>query len=202
MIRSVSLAALLTSSVLAACSQQVVLNYVPSSPPSRVGAGSTVSKVSVKDQRSEQDPTWIGAIRGGYGNPLKVLHLSEPLRETVANAFRDALKARGLLAPDDHAPYDLSVSIVKFASTQMVRREAEADLVIDVIDRATGGSKYHDEVSVDLVTGSILALDTGILASPSDLQAVAQNALNQAIDQLLEKPGFLSAVYSGTTVRS
>ncbi len=198
MITSVWLTAFLSLSLLTACSQQVVLNYMPSSLPFHIRARSTIAQVSVRDQRNEPDPTWIGAIRGGYGNPLKVLHLSQPLAVTVGDAFRNALRARGLLAVDNQAPYDVSVSIVKFESTQMVRREAEVDLVIDVIDRATGGSNYHDEVTVDLVTGSILAIDTGILASPSDLQVVAQNALNQAIDQLLEKPGFLSAVHSGT----
>jgi hypothetical protein len=42
------------------------------------------------------------------------LHLSQPLAVTVGDAFRDALKARGLLAVDNQAPYDVSVSIVKF----------------------------------------------------------------------------------------
>ena len=84
----------------------------------------------------------------------------------------------------------------------MVRREAEADVAIEVIDRVSAKSTYQDEASVDLVTGSILALDTGVFASPSDLQAVTQNALNQAIDKLLDKPAFLAAVRGGVHLNS
>jgi hypothetical protein len=42
----------------------------------RIPDPATIAQVTVKDNRKEADPTWIGAIRGGFGNPLKVLHLS------------------------------------------------------------------------------------------------------------------------------
>jgi hypothetical protein len=90
---------------LAACSS---LQYISTQTFS---AGSpTIAQVSAVDQRNEADPTWIGAIRGGYCNHLKELHLSGPLKETVATAFRDALKARGLLSSNGQAPFDLSIT--------------------------------------------------------------------------------------------
>ena len=58
----------------------------------------------MRDQRNESGPIGIGAIRSGYGNPLKVLHLSQPLAVTVGDVFRDALRARGLLKVDNQAP--------------------------------------------------------------------------------------------------
>jgi hypothetical protein len=63
-----------------------------------------------------------------------------------------------------------------------------------VTNRASSKAIYHDQVAVDLVAGSVLALDTGVLASSADLQALAQRALIQAVDQLLDNPAFVSAV--------
>lgn len=41
------------------------------------------------------DATWLGAIRGGYGNPLKNLESNVPVSQLVQDAFSSALKARG-----------------------------------------------------------------------------------------------------------
>jgi hypothetical protein len=84
----------------------------------------------------------------------------------------------------------------------MVRREAEATIAIELLDRSSGRVVYHDQAEVDLVAGSVLALDTGVFASSSDLQAVAQKALTQAIDQLLNNPSFLAAARSRLNVTS
>jgi len=46
-----------------------------------------------------EDPTWIGTIRGGYGNPLTRLASDAPVDRVVAQAFADGLAARGLRAP-------------------------------------------------------------------------------------------------------
>ena len=179
---------------LSACAQQVTLGYAPPAPPQRSDAGPVIGSVSASDQRNEADPTWIGAIRGGFGNPLKVLHNSQSLAQSVTTAFRDALRARGLLAAESTGRFDINVAIAKFQSTQMVRREAEVDLTMTVTDKSNRATVYRDEANIDLVTGSVLALDTGVLASASDLQAVTQTALGQAIDRLLDNPAFLAAI--------
>jgi uncharacterized lipoprotein YajG len=179
--------------MLAGCSEQASLHYTPAGTP-RSGAAPSIAAVVTIDRRDEADPTWIGAVRGGYGNPLKVLHLSQPLKDVVADAVRDALRARGLLSPNGQAPFNLTVTVLKFESTQMVRREAEATIAIDLIDQATSKVTYHDQAAVDLVEGAGLAM--GVLGSPSDLQGLAQRALVQAIDQLLDNPAFASAVRS------
>jgi hypothetical protein len=56
-----------------------------------------------------------------------------------------------MLASGNLAPFDLVVTASKFESTQMARREAEASLTLDVIDRATGRGLYHDTMDGDLV---------------------------------------------------
>jgi hypothetical protein len=190
----VAILALLVATLCGACTQQVGLAYIATGAPTAAQGSATIGQVTVIDQRGEADPTWIGAIRGGYGNPLKVLHLSQPLKDVVAEAFRDALKVRGMLSAGGLAPFDIHVTVVKFESTQMARREAEATIAMEVLKHTMSKQAYRDTASVDLVSGSILALDTGILASTVDLQALAQKALIQAIEQLLDKPGFRAAV--------
>jgi hypothetical protein len=179
---------------LSACAQQVTLGYAPVTPPARSGAGAVIGQVSTTDRRNEADPTWIGTIRGGFGNPLKVLHNSGPLAQSVTQDFRDALLARGLLATEAAGRFDLDVKIIKLQGNQVVRREAEVDLTMAVIDRSSGATVYRNQASADLVTGSFLAVDTGVLASGADLQAVIQTALGQAIDRLLDNPEFLLAI--------
>jgi len=58
-----------------------------------------VAVMQVTDRREDgrEDPNWIGTIRGGFGNPNK--RLEAPVPEVVRQAFVDALRARGLLAP-------------------------------------------------------------------------------------------------------
>ena len=181
---------------LVGCTEQVGLNYAPSGTTASTGGPATISQVAVTDQRNEADPTWIGAIRGGFGNPLKVLHLSHPLRDEVAAAFRDALKARGMLDPSGNGPYELSAVVTTFASHRWCGGKPRRPSKWTSSTEDAGATLYHDVAKVDLVSGSVLALDTGIFADTSDLQALAQRSLVQCIDQLLDKPGFRAAVGS------
>jgi hypothetical protein len=71
----------------------------------------------VNERRAgREDPTWIGTIRGGYGNPLKRLNSDA--------AFADGLVARGLRLPagNSASPYRLAVTIHEFDANQYVRR--------------------------------------------------------------------------------
>ena len=190
-----SLIALVAASLLAAgCTRQVGLTYTPTQSLAPVPAQGSVGTVTAFDGRGERDPTWIGAVRGGYGNPVKVLHTPRPLDQEIVTAFQDALKARGLLAPAGAGTADVAVTIKRFQASQVARREADVDLLLIVTLAGTGREVYRDEVAVNPVTGSILALDTGLFGSSDDLQAALQAAMNDAIDKLLSKPGFLAAL--------
>jgi len=47
------------------------------------------------DARGEP-ANWLGAIRGGFGNPLKNLESDRPVADIVGAAFADGLRARGV----------------------------------------------------------------------------------------------------------
>lgn len=181
----------------AGCSQQVTLAYISKSQIPVTDAIPAGSRVIATDDRGESDPTWIGAIRGGFGNPLKVLHTSKPLSDVVAKAFQDGLAAHGFLAPSGSGDFDLKVAIRSFESGQMVRREANVDFIIDLLDRSSKHTVYHDEVQADIVTGSIIALDVGVFGSTDDLRVVGENAMNQAIDRALNNSGFIAILHTG-----
>lgn len=52
---------------------------------------------AIRDERGE-DSAWFGAIRGGYGNPLKKLYADQSIDAVVGSALTDALRARQMLA--------------------------------------------------------------------------------------------------------
>jgi uncharacterized lipoprotein YajG len=157
-----------------------------------------VDRVANERSTGREDPTWIGTIRGGYGNPLKALHASEPVDRVVGKAFTDALAARGLVASGvgGAAPYVLTVTIHQFDANQYVRREATADFSVVLTERANGREVWRDREKVYLVDGSALSLSVGVFASVDDLQRVALQAMNQAIDKLVDDPGFRQVLRS------
>ena len=177
----------------AACSTTAVtLPYAPTAAV-QTAARPTVAVVAVTDVRAEKDPTWIGAIRGGYGNPLKNVTTVRPVRDEVEAAFRDALTARGLLAPGG-AAYRLDVEVKRLSCNQLARREGHATFAVALVDARSGRTVYRDEAEARVVTGSIITFDAGLFASVEDLRDVARQAMSQAIDQALNRPGFVAAV--------
>ncbi len=184
--------------LLAACgTTPVTLPYASTAAVQPAGTARPVVAVErVDNQRStgREDPTWVGTIRGGYGNPLKALNTTEPLDRVIGQAFRDGLAQRGLGAGAGQGRYALAVVIHQFDANQYVRREATADFSVVVTERATGREVYRDRERVYNVDGSVLALDVGVFASTDNLQRVAVLTMNQAIDRLLDKPGFRAAM--------
>ena len=85
---------------LSACgTTNVGLKY--SAPPTVAQASTRAQPLLVGnfiDKRGEP-ATWLGAIRGGFGNPLKNLESDKPVADLVKAAFADGLRARGV-APD------------------------------------------------------------------------------------------------------
>jgi len=185
---------------LAACgATQAPMTYSPTVTVQPVAMArpvvGAVDRVINERSTGREDPTWIGTIRGGYGNPLKALHATEPVEQVVAKAFSDALAARGLKAPPGSQPrYVLTVTIHQFDANQYVRREATADFSAVLIERDSGREVWRDRERVYNVDGSLISLSTGIFASIEDLQRVALQTMNQAIDKLLDKASFRGAI--------
>jgi len=169
--------------------------YSPvSRPPPLSGARPVVAVTEVQDAREggREDPNWVGTIRGGYGNPLKRLETPGTVADTVAQAFRDALAARGLAAAPG-GTYDLRVTIVRFDASQYVRREATAEFRVTLVERATGRQVWSETGRSRVVDGSLLAV-TGIFADIEDLRRTALQAMAEAIDDALNKPGLVAAI--------
>lgn len=185
------LALLLLLSTAACSTTAVTLPYAPTAAV-QPAARPTVAAISVTDAREERNPTWIGAIRGGYGNPLKNVTTVRPVKDEVETAFRDALAARGLLAPAG-APYRLDVAVRRLSCNQLARREGHAIFAVALVDARSSRTVYQDIAESRVVTGSIITFDAGLFASVDDLREVAIRAMNQAIDQALNKPGFIEA---------
>jgi hypothetical protein len=78
---------------------------------------------SFTDDRGTE-PDWLGAIRGGYGNPLKKLRTEKPTSEVVEAAFRDALQTRKMLGSKATSNISIQGSITKFDCSYYFNREA------------------------------------------------------------------------------
>ncbi len=71
--------------------------------------------------RGRADPTYLGAIRGGFGNPSKRVRTDIPVREVTTRIVSEALTARGLLVPQGVEPsHDLEVAITELRCSQVV----------------------------------------------------------------------------------
>jgi hypothetical protein len=145
------------------------------------GPRASVASVTVIDKRDEK-PNRVATIRGGYGNPLKVLDTPAPVADQVAAVFTRALELRGMLAPA--APFRFAVTLNTLYGDQYLGRRAEIKLDLAVIDRA-GQVVYSDHIS----DGSydFTFFDNGIFASIEDLRKHVEKLLSNSIDRLLDK---------------
>ena len=183
---------------LSGCSTNTVhLTYNTSVVASQQAVtASSVEILSVSDSRKHAS-NWLGAIRGGFGNPLKTLTTDVPVKNVVENAFTAALKARGLLASTGGV-YGMQVVVNQFDCNQYVRREAHVRLHVSMVKLASGQQIYARDIRVDKVTGSMITFNVGIFAAVEDLRKLANQALQEAVDQALDDPQFNRSLMSGT----
>ncbi|TCH99511.1 hypothetical protein EJV46_02200 [Roseococcus sp. SYP-B2431] len=189
--------AILLALLLTACgTTQYPMPYAPTSPvTAQQPPGPVARTAAVRNSRATggEDPVWIGTIRGGYGNPIRTLQADRPLDQAVQRAFNDGLAARGWLA--QQAPrVEIEITIREFVANRYVRLEATAELELVLRERGSGRVLWQDREKVNNVEGSILALDTGVFADPAGLHALMLRTMNQAIDRLLDRPGFAAAL--------
>jgi hypothetical protein len=191
------LAAILLALTLGACgTTQYPMPYAPTAPvTANQPPGPVVRTATVRNVRGTggEDPVWIGTIRGGYGNPLKTLEADRPLDQVMQRAFDDALAARGWLAQQDPRT-EIEIIMREFVANRYVRLEATAELELILRERSSGRVLWQDQENVHNVEGSILALDSGVFADPAALHALMLLTMNQAIDRLLDRPGFAAAL--------
>lgn len=112
----------------------------------------------------------------------------------MARAFRDALAARGELAPAGAGRYDLDVTILGLNAEQWAERQGHADLLVRLVDRTTGREAYSARTYTESRGDNYLAVDNFVFGSPSALGRVASSALDRAIDDTLDRSGFVLAL--------
>lgn len=169
----------------------MALTYSTDKPVAK--AAQTAQPVAVgrfTDDRGKP-ANYLGAIRGGFGNPLKNLETERPVSELVTGAFGDALRARGVAVGGSELR--LVGSIKRLDCNQYVRREAHVELEVAVMDRA-GQRVFARTYNADKVEGAVIALDTGIFASVDELRGVLERTLAEAIDQALDDPSLRGAL--------
>ena len=125
-----SLVPALLLAFLAACtSKSADLAYAPTVAVT-AQVVPAIASVAVIDAREEKDPNYIGAIRGGYGNPLKTLTSALPVKDEVSAAFTSALRARGLYGSG--APLTLAVTLKQLSGNWYARREGHTIFFADL----------------------------------------------------------------------
>lgn len=187
---------------LAACgTTQTSIPYAPTTQPVRASQATPVVAIGrVTDARPDAAGSarnWVGTIRGGFGNPIKQLDTTAPVAEVVNDAFRDGLRARGLLAPSGTpAKHALDVVVEQFNANQLVQRVADARFAVTLTDPRTGAVRWRGTgtgAANSTSAGSVLVA-SGVFASVEELRLTAQRAMSDAVDNALNQPGFLAAV--------
>jgi hypothetical protein len=144
---------------------------------------------TITDLRKEADPRWFGAIRGGFGNPLKKLEGDTPMNQTVARSLSDALKQRQLLASGDGAVVRIDGTIQVLDCNYYFNRDAHAQLTLNLVDAKSGVVLYSQPKTTDNSEGGVGA---GIFGDVNHLAEFMQKTLNQTIDKFFADPDFMS----------
>ena len=180
--------------VLVGCgTTRAPMTYQPTASVQKSKTSGQVTVGSFVDSRGEADPTWAGALRGGFGNSLKVLALDKPVADVVKAAFADGLKARGASPSPAGSQPQLTGVIRKFECDQYVRREATIELDLTVLD-AAGHTKFTRSYRSNNIDGSMLTLSTGVFASIEDLRVVMERTLRETVDKALDDSALRAAL--------
>ena len=176
---------------LCACTSNTVssLHYTPTVPVQAVSTPS-IGAVTATDQRKEA-PNRLATIMGGYGNPLKTLDTTKPVKDEVADAFLEGLRQRGLLSPNGQAPFHLALVVHRFDSDQYIGRGARIDLTMSVVDQS-GRTVFEDSAKNDESESAFA--ESGIFGKIEALQRLSETVLDRSIDHLLDSPGFRAVV--------
>ena len=170
---------------LGGCSTNSVgLTYKPTTSPVPIASNTSVSVDAFVDQRGES-ATWFGAIRGGFGSPIKVLEATTSVSVLVQSAFSEALQDRGIQVSGG-AHHQIAGVIKKLDCDQYERREANIEIEVSVIDTANGTRLFTQTYKADKVEGSVVALDAGIFGSVEKLRAFMEKTLSEVVDSALD----------------
>jgi hypothetical protein len=189
-----ALSALVLIALLSGCgTTQVGLRYQSQQTVSIAGAGSPEIAVGAFiDQRGEP-ARWLGAIRGGFGNPLKNLETDQPVAQIVQTAFTEGFRARQFKT-DPNAAYAVSGVIRKLDCNQVARKEANAEIELIIQHLPSGRLAFSRIYSANNVEGSVLAMDAGVFGSVETLRALTERTLREVVDKALDDSALRNAL--------
>jgi len=185
-------AALLLALALAACTNSVGLKYAPGSGIAKFDAPIAPVAVGVFDDQRGEPANWLGAIRGGYGNPLKNLESDQPVASLVQAAFVAGLQARGVAVEPASAALQISGTVRQLDCNQYARQEANVEIDVAVTDKASGKRSFNRTYQASKLDGFTLA--TGVFASVEDLRVLTEKTLREAVDKALDDPALRAAL--------
>jgi uncharacterized lipoprotein YajG len=181
--------ALVAASLLSACgTTSVGLKYAAQATTEPWVQPAPAIKVAAFDDKRGEPETWLGAIRGGFGNPLKTLESDQSVSRLVQAAFADGVRARGATLADDSARVRISGVVRRLDCIQIVRREANAEIDVTVTDAASGAKRFSRSYAATNLEGSLISLNTGVFASVDDLRVVLEKTLQNVVDKALDDP--------------
>jgi len=190
-VRRFILTALLSSAIVGCSTHIESVKYQPTDLASNSVSGEASAVVgSFADDRGT-NANWLGAIRGGYGNPLKKLYTDRPVSEVVEQAFTDALQARKLLGDTQNAKVEITGEVIKFDCSYYFNREAHAHLLVKVLSLPSHTLIFSRAYQTDNKEGGWGA---GIFGNTDELTQFAQRTLNETVDKVLADPEFIAAL--------
>jgi hypothetical protein len=160
------------------------------------GEAPVVTVGSIRDDRNEES-TWFGAIRGGYGNPLKKLHADQSVSGVVATALGAALERRGLLASGGSATLRIDGNLTEFQCNYYWNRDAHVHLTLSVVDLSSNAVVFTQTYKTDTQEAGVGA---GIFGNVDHLAEFTQRTMSQTIDKALADPALLAALANRKSV--
>ena len=186
-----SLIALLILGTIGCSTHIETVKYQPTDliSSSASGQGSAVVGPFVDDRGTNEN--WLGAIRGGYGNPLKKLYTDRPVSEVVKQAFTDALQTRKLLGDTQNARVEVAGEVIKFDCSYYFNREAHAHVLVKVLSLPSHRVLFSRAYQTDNKEGGWGA---GIFGNSDELAQFAQRTQNETVDKVLADPEFIASL--------
>ena len=163
-------------------SEPDVSNPMPTSSPK---GSRLVTLGNFKDSR-KLPPTYLGMIHGPKGQPGIKLETSLPVTEIVARGFGHGLRSQGWASEDGPGYWTLTGEIREFTCDRFERSGATVDVVVRLTK--TGGTQPSFNKSYLAEKISATAAD------PAAMQALADEALQQAVSSLMRDNEFIQVV--------
>lgn len=135
--------------------------------------------------------TYLGSIRGGFGNPLKTLEADRPVAEVVAAAFADGMRERKFRVGPE-AALRLSGNIKRLDCNQVVRPEATAEVALTITQVASGNKVFSKTYRTYNMSGATLA--AGVFGSVDGLREMTERSLRELVDKALDDPELRDAL--------